>query len=1070
MALVDTGTASSVTFNTGSNSKGLPRLKVYYKYTPITGSTSFKVEADLYVEAYDFFGSSLSGSYFTLGGSTKNFSGPVPSGSTGYISKQLIASHTATVKGTSFKISAYWLWRGTYQGETVTSVSGSISIPLPVIQVQPSKPIISNIADGDKFIEGIQPTISGNNSDYLAKPSDFEITYQFDGGGFLSTKREAITIGGKTNYLYIGNNITGYSSHTIRARAKHIPSGLITYGDTISFTITKAIKPVPVILGVSEGGSYLEATPTLKADSSIGTYQAYLNGSIYKMGTLITKEGSYNLRVVATHITSGETGEAQVNFKISNQIPPTIEVYGVVENDIKTSFNIHVIKQANCDMVIKIDDSTISPGSNIYNGRDSYNFTVTTPGTHKLYVKSTHKDSKLIKEFTINKFTVLQGSLSGNGLIRFKQPLGPVNSAQTILNSVDPIKNKIEYTIDGLTKRYSSPLLIFENEDVRGREINVSNQSVTDRKIYAGFIPYLPELPTINGTSDGQIHLEPVNISFINNASKPTQAMYKIFIDGDEIANPFSTSITVKTDGYHYVTILGWDNINPYNYTYKSIQFLHKAQNDITVRKPYIVACDNEKDSYVDVKIKFSGREENLKHSITITELDGSSKTTTYRYDVGTVSMQIHNNCTIIAKTRYDEMNIERTNTKVINTIFDTIPLNNIKLFGVNRYNFTAGSITNTFKIGRKCVLEIERRYNEEYEVYINGLPYNPGDIIKNRVEEIRKYVVEVIITNPVKNLKSYYSDIFYLDSINPSQPVLMTQVSNLMNRVSLPQETLLKEDINKSQEIDVLNNSIINVKTNILRKDDEYILTITYIYYDGTKRTNTFYFSINSNPIDDLKPDRAILKLLDYKKGDIAKEGELLVDRHTGHIYFKEGTIKPVTKNIEDEIIKIEKQLIKVESNHDIMQSIQFFLKDLSEHVKVKQAEYYSRVNFFKDYLDRISNNIDTSINEIDNLETAVNNTNTTINNYLAEISINKANAIKNLTNSMKTLNTNFISLCQELKDVFHRAAICTEKTYWLKDEIPTRVSIAEFNAFKQQELDKYQSFLQTLEDKGVV
>lgn len=1320
-ALDSTATVSpnenrKLTFTTGSNSKNLPRLLVYYEYIKSSDSTYYTVKADLYIEAYDFFGSCLEGSWFRIGNSTKSFSGSITSGSNSSLAKKLICTHSSRVYGNSVTISAYWYWNGTYQGQRVYAVqgSGTVSMPTlsiipgtpsgslslintnnisysgyttyaglqtnmssansfsvrgnvgsngtkikielqystnasswsnytsngfgteysassktltynlssadrgyyfrwrisnasstgnwvsgswssafrinklptldgPIIETQvdidtnndykdvlfnganlrlptisdteesvskcrirlyyrkkantsdswsswtyigeynsgattkinteslisagqyiqfgavpkdsleynlgdisglshtyrsnnkpPTKPIVMTPKNAEKFPDLVIAMISGDNDDYKRFPDVFDITYKIDGGSFLATDRVNIDMdfegSNVRSFYYSGKNpITGYAQHTIQAKATNKITGTSTLGDIVTFTIYKPNKPVPIILGVEEGKTYIEATPTLKPDPRIGSHQAFLNGSPYKMGTTITKKGSYNLRVVALSIDTEEEGEAQVNFKIDSLLPDPIEIYGVLEGDVKPEYNIHVIKQTTANMTIKLNDQTINASNSTYGGRESLNFKVTQNGIYKLVVTATHKTSTQIRTSTINQFTVQKGDLSSGNLIRFKNPNGPVHSAQTILNSGNPQLNVVEYTIDGVKKRYSSPILIFENENVLGKDTNRAKESYDENRTYGGFIKYKPEIPRINGTGEGRIHNEPVNISFTNLATKPLQAMYKIFIDGDELVNPFSNTFTVEDDGYHYITILGWDNVNPYDYQYYSIKFLLKTQDEKTIRKPYIIAYDNKKDSYVDVKVKFANIDTNFKHSITITEKDGTSKTTTYAYNVNTVSLRIRNNCTVIAKTELVECKKVATATKVINTVFDTVPLTNIKLFGVNKYQFNVGGTPTTYKIGKKCCLEIERRYNEEYEVYINGMPYQIGSIIENRTEEIRKYTVEVVIKNTVKNLESYYSDTFFLDSINPAQPTLVNMTNNLMTRTSLPKTLELKEEINPSSEETILNNRVIDIQTNVINKDDDYILVVTYVYYNGTKRTNSFYFAVNSNPVDELRPNRCILKLLDYKKGDIAKDGELLIDRHTGHIYYKEGTIKPITKNIEDEILAVEKQLIKVESNHETVQSIKFFLDEMINYVKNKQTEYLSRINSFKTKLDTIVNNIDVTISRINTLENELNATDSIIQSYVTEINGNRATQIKNLTNNSRKLNNDFITLSNGLKDTFHRAAICTERTFELKDEIATRVTKSDFQKFKQAENDKYDRFIQTLRDKGV-
>lgn len=956
----------------------------------------------------------------------------------------------------------------------------------------PPKGEFENIVEGSVFLNEIIPTIK-NNSIFDAHRSIYKVEYYMDGRGPIISKYEEV-INPDTNEVltsfYSGTNITSIGNHTGRTKVTNIKNGLSTDGDNVNFSIIEPAVVIPIIMGdtnggkidtLKEGGTYYEVVPYCKPDSNVSSFRGYLSTkqtdgswseeSPFIFNQLINTVGTYKLRAEATHKVTGQVGESSIIFNINNDTPGPIEVYGVVEGDIKASFEIHIIKQNNVTMSIYLNGKIISSTDSQYEGRNSHMFRVTVEGDYSLRVVGTHNISTLTREFNINRFTVRKGAVNTD-IVRFRQPSGPVHSTQVLLHSGDHVLNKIEYEVNGSDRKYySSPILIFDNEIITGYDTNRANVTQPDTKRFDGFIAYKPEIPKIIGVEDGGVYKTPVNIKFQNIASKPNQAMYKIFLDGDDLTDPFKTSgFDLNKNGYHTVTILGWDNINPYAYSFKTIRFLIKIQNNKTIRNPYIILYDNEKDKFVDAKVKFSSVSEDFVHRIKITELDGSFKETSYHYNIKTVNLKIKNNCYIEAFTSLPEMGIERRAVATVNTIFDVVPPSeNVHILGVNKYPITDGNEVRELNIGKNCIIEIDKQRNEEYEVYINGYPYTLGTIIENRGEELKKYTVEIIITNTTKNLKSYYSNEFILDSINPAFPTLLNLTPNLMNKERIPKNIEMKNDDNMSDEDFILNNRIVNIKTETIKKDDEYILVVTYTYYNGAKRTNSFYFSINSNPIDELSPLRLELKLLDYRNSHLAKEGELIIDRHTGHIYYKNGTIRAITKTVEDVILNIEKQLIKIESNHDLMQGLQFFFEDVIESVNNKQVDFTNRLESFETKLDTIIADIEKTKQQITNLENEFNDIDGYVSNIVNVITITKANAIKTLTNDCKTLNNNFIKLNEEMREIFNRASICTQETYWLKDEIATRVTTSDFEQWKKDEEAKYQAFLQKLRDYGV-
>lgn len=95
---------------------------------------------------------------------------------------------------------------------------------------------------------------------------------------------------------------------------------------TRTLTVNYAVAPKCQITGVEEGKAYKKATPNIKTDKGVEV-TATLNDKPYKLGTAITKEGEYVLKVTVTD-KSGIASEQQVKF-IIDKTKPVIKINGL---------------------------------------------------------------------------------------------------------------------------------------------------------------------------------------------------------------------------------------------------------------------------------------------------------------------------------------------------------------------------------------------------------------------------------------------------------------------------------------------------------------------------------------------------------------------------------------------------------------------------------------------------------------------------------------------------------------------------------------------------------------------
>ncbi|WP_158289661.1 S-layer homology domain-containing protein [Paenibacillus flagellatus] len=131
-----------------------------------------------------------------------------------------------------------------------------------------------------------------------------------------------------------GTPITATGSYELIVTATKTSNGL-TASTTVTFSIDADVPAAPVVTGVTEGATYVSATPAwTDATGTTSTATLAKNGGTaepYASGTPIAASGSYVLEVTATKTSNGKTATTTVSFKVDAEAPAAPVVTGVTE-------------------------------------------------------------------------------------------------------------------------------------------------------------------------------------------------------------------------------------------------------------------------------------------------------------------------------------------------------------------------------------------------------------------------------------------------------------------------------------------------------------------------------------------------------------------------------------------------------------------------------------------------------------------------------------------------------------------------------------------------------------------
>lgn len=824
--------------------------------------------------------------------------------------------------------------------------------------------------------------------------------------------------------------------------------------------------------------------------------------------------------------------ETNMKFSISKILPAPIEVEGVSDEDVGTSFDISIKIENETNITVyyyPIADPTnkIVPTLRRETREDNnvwLCFTLDTEGIFNITITATNINNNLSRVLNITNITIDYGAVSDEGtLVQFNPQDPSVHSTRMELRT-DSTKSKLTYWLkerEGDGFRYLSPILIFENLIGYGQEVN-GKKSVNANKSFRGITSYIPEVPLIIGVEPEVTYYKtPVSFKFKNLASKPDRARYFIFVDGHYIKTPFSGSHSVTQYGTHFIFILGWDNIYPTECTFYTMKFMVHSEEKDNIRNPFIQTDQNPGDQKVNITVNFSKVHEDVKHVLEIRYPDETIDRREYPWNIGIVKITVYKNCVVDAYTQYlHDKNSTKKDSVVIDSIFEgKASLNDIKILGLTDKTIHvngASGITGNFKlkIGPCAIIDFGKEWNYQYEIYLNGKPYNPyakmiasgmeddyhgkdawyPPIIENSCHEIRKYRLELVSKNAWHpdddTLKSYFYTEFIIDSLELPFPKLGNLNENIMSRQSLPKTVVTKDEPEGDTHSVFLNNlskPVDTVTRILLTKDDEYILTITYTYYNGRKRTSTFCFSMNSNIIDELTPHRLIIKVKDFQ--DIPDydwyvengiepephEGEFIIDRCTGNLYYgsKTGTekakVKPITKNIESVLIESESYLLMSDKSFTKLEYYRDTCNQLLSYYLKKMDDFMKRLKYYEDLLNNICDKLDKIERDLNKLIEEMNFFESTMNSRTDLVTGQIAAEIQALLEASSKLNSDFLKMVNDLNEnIFPSAALINDDVYRQQVAIKKKITREKFEAFKTKELNKLEKFRKNAEKYG--
>lgn len=318
----------------------------------------------------------------------------------------------------------------------------------------------------------------------------------------------------------------------------------------------------------------------------------------------------------------------------------------------------------------------------------------------------------------------------------------------------------------------------------------------------------------------------------------------------------------------------------------------------------------------------------------------------------------------------------------------------------------------------------------------LNGEPYILGNPIYNENEEIKKYTLIVTATKRINKLTSSTTVVFYLDSIPPALPIITGVIPNQIQTEATPNIVPIESNPNvQGGPMDLgldyeskLNNLIYNLGTK-LTEDNNYELSVTAIKrVNGLRSSSIIIFTIMNNIPDIISPIRIKLKPLIEENKDYAIDGELVVDKNTGHIsLYDDGNLISKTKELEDLLNKlfgkINKITIKLNGNDQRIKLLRNMRNNAVDNLNIfdnKNFEVQNDINNINNSFDNFSfestdiiNKFKEELNEIELQHNKIANETSSLSNKIEGKSEDVINQINSLIS-----NSSIITQIQWLKN----------------------------------------------------
>lgn len=881
----------------------------------------------------------------------------------------------------------------------------------------------------------------------------------------------------------------------------------------INVTLLNNEMPTIEFKNVAENKTYTSVTPNvvvnpedcdLLCSLSRSLNNQLIEKTFYNPGTLINKDGNYELSVQAMHPRNGNSAVKKIKFNIDGSPPPPIKVFGIVENDVKPFYSIRILKEEGINYFVRIDDIDISFSENVENGNTYLELFYKNKGQHSLKITSVKISNNVSNTFVINLFTVLNYDDTGH-MIEV-DPLTPSydkwlnvkfsNLAETH-KYMKFNNNFIDYSWDKLTKDIHLPndelyfwrefntYDAFKTEEafsvrevLNGNLLNSSKQAITS------FDHNPPPVPKISGCNNGDIK----NSFLINIENLDSRYKYVIKLNG-QVLDKRDIPLIVDKEGFYLFQVICIKN----NFTYSENKVNFRVKEKYRLLAPYImnipVAKDTNKEPGVRVYIYFhpysdldyyqigNNPEVEVPKGTKRVDFLVSENTTIRAYSVdndGHLVGERFSKCCHFAnpldcqkswKVDYNTMigfqkywNVEfyyypDLQQKMVGIKYRTI--NNIneempvvippKILGIDRNDF----------IQYSAFPHVKREKKHNYFAYLDGEPYELGSPIRNRNFNGKRKHKLVVFAEQKDNKKRASSEIeFVIDSIPPSFPKMINPIKNIMTQPVV---------IDCFREPGVFYSATLNGKPFTLGKtlseNGEYLLVITAEKGSNrTKRFKAIYFSINTFEPQVLEPLRVVLKPLEDFRSDLLEEEELLVNRTTGDVSMEvNGKMVSKTKELMERVSVLESKNIQLDKlYYDVYERI----KSIFERVKENKDLVFDTIDEVLSCISLIDELVETTKKYLSKTnERSVDLINVT--NKINDIVTKTNNTINKQNQLFDYMNKDRLKLFTILRQkiLYSYSKMCDLYTQIRELELAMqgRMNKTEFANWKEQQMQKY-------------
>jgi Family of unknown function (DUF6273) len=265
----------------------------------------------------------------------------------------------------------------------------------------------------------------------------------------------------------------------------------------------------------------------------------------------------------------------------------------------------------------------------------------------------------------------------------------------------------------------------------------------------------------------------------------------------------------------------------------------------------------------------------------------------------------------------------------------------------------------------------VEWVYGVDFTATLNGEPYELGTPIYNEVPEVKEYTLIVTAKKRLNGLTATTIRKFTLDSVPPLPPNIVGVLPDIIQESARPDVdgfksfTLTKNEYMLQNDFEARLNGRLFTLGTLVNDPGSYQVSVTAIKkINGLRATSWVVFTIVHEMPEPIGPLRISLEPLTEDNKDIAVDGELIVDRTTGHIsIYDDGYLISKTRELEEMLDILDKRIVAIDitlqSNEARINSLKIMLNRLRADVAKLQGMNFTTENDIN-YMNSIVNYLD--------------------------------------------------------------------------------------------------------------